>query len=71
MVKMEVTVLFKRVIESTTTSLDVQSLDNIQLANTVPLKCRLPPSRATRIASRATGIASRATGIASRATGIA
>jgi len=33
MVKMEVTVLFKRVIESTTTSLDVQSLDNIQLAN--------------------------------------
>ena len=28
---------------------------------TVPLKCKLPPSRATRIASRATGIASRAT----------
>ena len=33
MVKMEVTVLFKRVIESTTTSLDVQNLDNIHLAN--------------------------------------
>ena len=31
---------------------------------TVPLKCKLPPSRAARIASRATGIASRATGIA-------
>ena len=38
---------------------------------TVPLKCKLPPSCATRIASRATGIASRATGIALRASGIA
>jgi len=37
---------------------------------TVPLKCKLPLSRATQIASRATGIASHATGIASRATGI-
>ena len=36
----------------------------IHILYTVPLKCKLPPSRATRIASRATGIASRATGIA-------